>query len=170
MSQAIKPPPLPPLASDVCPVHPHNRSIGQCPRCHQSFCDVCATRWQNEELCLACFTQILQSNEPTPGDRERQKKGGIASLVLAIIGWLMFLGSFWLFLRICDGKGNKELAIIDSVLFLTSFIAPLLSLGLATATLRGRGPSMKSATYGLVLAALQIGLTVSVVVLNATHN
>ena len=74
---------------------------------------------------------------------------------------------FW---SILGGKGDKNYAIINVVLFLASFIPALLSLGLAASTLRSRGPSMTAATWALVLSALQIGVTLSLVMLNITHN
>jgi hypothetical protein len=159
-----------PPVSGFCPVHPHNNAIGRCRRCEQPYCDVCAIRWQKEPVCLACFTKILEGKEATPGDRARQQWEGSASLVLAIIGWVLFLSSFWLFWSICDGRGGKNAAMLNLVVFLASFIAPLLSLGLAGATLHNRGPGMTRATWGLVLAGLQIGVTLSLVVVNITHN
>jgi hypothetical protein len=154
----------------ACPVHPRNNAIGRCRRCQQPFCEVCETRWQKETLCLACFTQILENKEATPGEMQAQKREGTTSLALAMLGWALFLGSFVMFWNICDGKGDKNAAIVNVVLFLASFIAPLLSLGLAAATLRSRGQSMTAATWGLVLAGLQIGTTFSLLVLNITHN
>jgi hypothetical protein len=169
--KSLSPPPLPPSeVSGFCPVHPRNNAIGRCRRCQQTFCDVCENRWQKEPICMACLTRIVEGIEPTPGERESHRREGNTSLTLAIVGWVMFLGSLWMFWSICDGKGTKDHATINAVLFLASFIAPLISAGLAAATLRSRGRAQTPATWGLVLSGLQIGVTLSVAALNIIHN
>lgn len=119
---------------------------------------------------MACFTQLLERKEATPAELQTQRREGMTSLVLAILGWILFVASVWMFWSIGEGKGDKGLAIVNVVLFLVSFVGPLISLGLATATLRSRGQGLTVATWGLVLAGLQIGVTLSLVVLNVTHN
>jgi hypothetical protein len=167
----VQPPPLVyPATAGFCPLHPHNNAVGVCRRCQQSFCDVCEIRWNKEMLCLACFTQLVERKEATPGDLQTQSREAALSLGLAIVGWLLFVGSFWMFWSINDGRAERGTAIVNVVLFLVSFIPPLMSLGLASATLRTRGQGLKAATWGLVLAALQIGVTLSLVAVNITHN
>ena len=173
------PPPLPlappPVLAQAalsgnCLVHPHNRSIGRCQRCQQPFCEVCRSKWQKEVLCLACLNQALESRETPPVVANTQARQGKLSLIHAIIGWCLFLGSFLMFFGISDGRGNQDLAILDLVLFLASFIPALLSLGFGLATIRSRGERLVMATWGVALSSAQLGVTFSLVLINITHN
>lgn len=153
-----------------CQVHPHSEAVGRCKRCQQLFCSICRTRWHEELLCLACLNQVLEARETAPREVKLQRRQGATSLALALLGWLLFVGSAFMLWGLRDGRGSRDLAILTLVLFLTSFVPALLSLGQAGATIRSRGQRVKLATWGLVLAAVQIGLTVGVVVVNISHN
>ena len=85
MNSDVKPS-SPSAVVEHCPVHPHNNVVGHCRRCQQTFCDVCESRWQKENLCLACFTKIIERKDPTPGERLTQQREATTSLVLSIAG------------------------------------------------------------------------------------
>lgn len=153
-----------------CLLHPHNDAIGRCRRCNQLFCGICRTRWHDDLLCMACFNQVLETNEKLPRETQLQRRQALTSVVLAVLGWVLLVGSGLMLWSMREGQGSRDTAILTLVVFLVSFVPALVGLGQATATLRSRGERMVPATWGLVLASLQIGLTIGVIVLNITHN
>jgi hypothetical protein len=153
-----------------CLIHPHNDAVGRCRRCQQLFCSICRTRWQEDLLCLACLNQVLETRETPPRETRTQRRQGTSSLVLALVGWALFGASSFMLFGMREGQGSRDLAIVTLVFFLVSFVPALLSLGQATAVLRSRGQRMVLATWSLVIASLQIGITLGVVLLNISHN
>jgi hypothetical protein len=163
-------PPASAAGLGTCLVHPSNDAVGRCRHCQQLFCSICRTRWQDELVCLACLNQALEKPEATPRDVRMQRRQGTASLVLALLGWLLFAAGVAQLWSMREGRGTRDLAVLTVVLFLVSFVPALFSLGQASATIRSRGERVKAATWGLVLASLQLGITIGVILINIRHN
>jgi len=164
----MRPPPLP--AVITCLVHQHNDAIGKCHRCQQPFCDICRSVWQDEILCLTCLNQQLEKREPSPGEARVQQRQAARSLFFALVGWLLFAISIGMFWSMREGRGERDFAILSVAMLFISYVPALLSLGQAIATIRRRGHRLTLATWGLVIAALQLGVMLSAVLLNISHN
>ena len=66
------------------------------------------------------MNQALESRETPLVAARMQARQGRQSLVHAIVGWGLFLGSFAMFLGISDGRGDAELALLNLVPFLSA--------------------------------------------------
>ena len=99
-----------------------------------------------------------------------QQTQAARSLVLCCLGWALFLMTLWMFWTMRQGQGTRDMFIVTMSLFLLSFVPAFFGLGQAAANIRSRGRRLTLATWCLVLTSLQVGLTLSVIVLNVTHN
>jgi hypothetical protein len=163
-------PPRPPLLEGIkgCAVHPRQPSVGQCHRCRVAICSLCRTRWQSEVICPACMERVLRQPETARADPRVAQKLALASLFLGLAGWLLFLGAGLpiVFVR----NLTKEGAIIAGVGLLLSLIPAAFAFGQGTAAVRRRGPTLRLATAGLVLAASQLGLFLGVLLITVWSN
>jgi hypothetical protein len=164
----MKPPPLPPPV--LCLVHPHNHAIGTCRRCQQPFCDICRSAWRDEIVCLACLNQLISGADARPGEARMQKRQAIRSLTLAVLGWSIFLVSAGMVWSMREGRGDRDFAVLTLMTLLASFVPALFSLGQSVANIRSRGQHVVLSTWSLVIASLQLGLLISVILLNISHN
>lgn len=163
-------PPANMAGAGFCPVHPHSEAVARCKRCTGLLCGICRTRWQDEILCLGCFNQALENKELAPNFSKLQERQARWSLIWTIAGWMLGLGALFTYLSLRDAPANQELRYLALGLFLVSFLPALLGLGLSFAVVRARGRQWMLASWCFVLTALQVGLSLGLIIINVTHN
>jgi hypothetical protein len=114
--------------------------------------------------------RALALGESPPESSSVQRRHAWLSLVASLAAWGLFLLGGLVLLTIYSAHPTAVLNLTGSVLLLSSFIIGLFALGQGTAGIRERGPRMRVATTGAVLAGVQIGVMVGFLFLNLWHN
>jgi hypothetical protein len=153
-----------------CARHPESPAVAKCFRCARLLCTTCRTRWNDEPACTDCIEKAVTSGEPMPQELQRQQRHAWTGVVLAVIGWFAALLFLWPLSNLHGSSYPGWWIFLGTVFFFFSFIPALLALGQSTSALRLRGPLKTLATCGLVASGLQLGLMLSIIVLNLWHN
>jgi hypothetical protein len=146
-----------------CAVHPGNVAVGPCKRCGTFMCGICRSRWTDRALCVACVDRILSGTggDDTGKEQAAHRRQALLGVILGAVGWFLALP-----LLVARGVGTtREVMVAMLLVAVMSLIPALFGVGQAAAAIRVRGNRMVLATIGLVVAGLQVGTVMGLVLL-----
>jgi hypothetical protein len=153
-----------------CAQHPEAPSVAKCSRCGNLVCQSCRTRWQEEIVCPTCVDRSIADDEPSPQEAHLRSRQAWASVILAFVGWMLFLLTLAPFSAFHQSPVPKTMVFGVYFFFLISFVPALTGLGNALAALRLRGDYLALATCGLVCSGTHMGLALGIILINLWHN
>lgn len=153
-----------------CTIHKENSAVAKCQRCGKMMCALCRTRWDEEMVCAGCLDQSLKDGGASPRLAQMQDRQANWSVLLAVTGWGGFLLTWWPLSALLRGNSDRGQATLALLLFFGSQLFAFFAVGQAAACIRTRGRRLPLATCGLSLAALQVGLSLGLVLLNVWHH
>lgn len=153
-----------------CPQHPESGTVAKCSRCDTPVCAACRTRWHEEVVCPQCVDNSLADDEPSPLEAQMQTKQAWFSTIAAVFALLLLLMTFAPLAVFHTGTVQTTIRFLTYLFFFGSLLPAVVAVGFGIAAIRLRGSHGGLATFGLVIASAQVGVTFGILALGMWHN
>ena len=152
-----------------CAVHPDQPGVAGCQRCRKRLCATCRTRWHEQSLCLECVEKSIAAGEEHPRETKSRRGQAVRGILLASFGLILLVLGLAIFAGAIGYAGGSAV-LWAVVIVLASLVPASVGLGQAAAVVLTRGPLLRLATSAVVIAAAQIGVTLSLLLINLWRN
>jgi len=153
-----------------CPQHPESGTVAKCSRCDTPVCAACRTRWHEEVVCPQCVDNSLADDEPSPLEAQLQTKQAWFSVIAAVFALLLLLMTFAPLAVFHAGTVQPTIRFVTYLFYFGSLLPAVFAVGFGFAAIRLRGSHGSLATFGLVSASAQLGVTMGIIALGMWHN